>query len=568
MMKGTGRGGAARATRARTAALLAACVHTTAGARAAAAQGSSTVLGGRPGDWAYVAVGSEEENYMRVLQVAGIARERPWSLRPFGPRELGALVPDSARHPWRARLHFGDRRRAATAALLGPGVALDYNSGFPFSLNDGAVWTGRGATGVVSGGVAARWRWVSVRLEPVAFWTANRPVPLIPNGLPNPQQYGDPFEPTLIDLPQRFGPRAYGRVDWGQSTVRLDVLGLALGVTTANGWTGPALTDPLILGNNAAGYPRLFVGTAEPLHTPLGTLHVRLDAGRLNQSPYSAASPDSTRRLATSVVAVVTPRGVPGLEVGGTRYFHEPWNGFGRIGPGIRAATSTFFRSGERDPVPQNQISSVFARWVVPKASAEVWGEYMRNDAAADPRDFWTEPDHNSGWNVGTRRVWRRRSGALVAGRFETMNTLITHLARVRGQTRPYQHGQLRQGHTERGEALGSFSGQGGLATILGVDAYEADGRWTFEYARRVRQSTLGEGATQDEWDVYHVLRAERMRDGGRWGDLFVGASGIAELNRNFGRDAYELRLDAGWRFGRTQVRTGGAPAGGVASAR
>jgi hypothetical protein len=538
-----------------TAALLAAAVQTGASARAAAAQGSTTVLGGRPSDWAFAAVGSEEENYMRVLQVAGIARPRPWSLRPFGPSELGALLPDSARHPWRARARFGDRRRAAALASLGPGAALAYNSGFPFSVNDGAVWAGRGVTAIATGGFAARWWWLSMRLEPVAFWAANRPFALARNGAAGLTRFGDPLEAAFVDLPQRFGDRPYGRVDWGQSTVRMDALGLAVGATTANGWTGPALTDPLVLGNTAGGYPRLFAGTARPLRTPVGTVHVRVDAGRIDQSRYAASPSDSARRLATSVTAVVTARGLPGLEIGGTRFFHQPWNGWGRLGPGLSAATATFFRSGDRDPVPQNQLSSVFARFVVPSAGTEVWGEFMRNDAAADPRDFWVEPDHNSGWNVGARRVWRRPTGALVAGRFETMNTLVTHLARVRTQTRAYQHGQIRQGHTARGEALGTFSGMGGLATVIGMDAYQPDGRWTFEYARRVRQSTLVEGAAREGWDVYHVLRAERLRDGGAFGDLFVGASGVAELNRDFAGDAYQLRFDVGWRFGGRRVR-------------
>lgn len=506
-------------------------------------------MGGRLSDWSDVAVGSEEENYLRVLQVAGLARQRPWSLRPFAPGELAGLVPDSVRDPWNARARLpAMRARSAALDVLWPAVGVTYNSGFPYSWNDGAVWTGRGITVLARGGFAARWRWFSARFEPVAFWTANRPTSLVPNGLSGPQRFGDALEPFLIDNPQRFGDHAFGRIGLGQSTVRVDALGLTAGLSTANQWVGPALIDPLVLGDNAAGFPHAFVGTSHPLNVSVGTVHVRLEAGRLDQSVYSTVPTDSARRLGLALVATGTLRWVPGLEVGGTRFFHEAWHGATSARSRLGTVVQNVFIPGDQTAVPQNQIASLFARWVLAPAQAEVWGEFMRNDASANSRDLWVEPDHNSGYLLGFRRVWRR-PGQVVAVRAEHLNMRITHLARVRGQTRPYQHGTLRQGHTEGGEVLGSAAGQGGLATTLGLDRYDAHGRWTFEVARRVRQSSLSEGALVRQWDVYQVVRAERLRFGA-YHDLFAGVSAITELNRNFARDAYSVRLDAGWRFG------------------
>jgi hypothetical protein len=114
---------------------------------------------------------------------------------------------------------------------------------------------------------------------------------------------------------------------------------------------------------------------------------------------------------------------------------------------------------------------------------------------------------------------------------------------------------------------LGSAAGQGGLATTIGWDRYAGDGRWTVEAARRVVQSSVGEGAPQDRWDVLNYARVERLRFGRRF-DFVAGAAAVAELNRNFGRDAYQLRLDAGWRFGpapRGRTRDAARSAGGAA---
>lgn len=514
------------------------------------AQGTTVVTGGRLADWSDAAVGSEEENYLRVLQVAGVARPRPWSIRPFGPNELGGILPDTARHPWQARAAFGDPRSTSALRWTGADAGGVYNSAVPYSMNDGGIWTGRGVTAYARGGVTARWRWFSARLEPAAFWASNQSYPIAANGYAGAQRFGDALNPAGIDLPQRFGARRYARVDPGQSTVRVDAFGLAAGFTTANEWWGPALVDPQILGDNAAGYPRLFLGTSKPVSLGVATVHAVLQTGRLSQSAYSTMPADSAYRTGVGLAAVATVRGVPGLEVGAARFLHEAWEGAGHALSRAGAPFQGFFGTSGGTAGAQNQITSVFARWALVPARVEVWGEYMRNDGNLDARDLAGEPDHDSGYTVGLRRVWRRADNTLSAFRVEALNTRITHLDRVRLQGRPYEHGTLRQGHTELGQALGSEAGQGGGAQTVGYDVYRPDGRWTVELARRVVQTSLAEGAPEGDWDVRYLARVERLRFG-RSADLFLAAGPVVEFNRNFGHDAYGVRLDAGWRFGR-----------------
>ncbi len=554
----------ARRARARAAAV--GCAALCAGAaRPAGAQGTTVVTAGRPSDWTDAAVGSEEENYLRVLQLLGVARARPWSVRPFGPGELRGLVSARARHPWAAR--FGadsaagpdsapgtgrTSHAAVSVRRVGAAAGIAVNTGFPFSMNDGAIWTGRGPTVYASGGVAAdytpaSWARVSVRIEPVAFLASNLSAPIAPNGQTGALRYGDALEPFFIDAPQRFGSGAYGRVDPGQSTVRLELAGLAAGLSTANQWWGPTLIDPQILGNNAAGFPHVFVGTSHPLRWGFGTVHARLLAGLLSQTAYSPMPADSAYRTASGGAAVLTLDAVPGLELGGSRFFHEPWSGASNAVSRLKAPFERFFGSSFL-PGAQNQLASVFGRWAFAPSGLEVWGEYMRNDAAADSRDLLQEPDHDSGFTVGSRKAWTNADGAIGAVRVEWLDDRITHLARVRAQVRPYQHNELRQGHTQLGQVLGSAGGQGGSSVTLGYDRYVRDGRWTFEGARRVVQTSLGESAPAGAWDVLYYARVERLRFGRRR-DLVLGASAMPELNRNFGRDAFNLRLDAGYRF-------------------
>lgn len=517
------------------------------------AQGTTVVVSGRARDWSDATVGSEEENYLRVLQIMGIARQRPWSVRPFGPGELRDLLPASAKHPWAAHLAVDTvAPRPLYARVTGAGVGVAINTGFPFSMNDGAIWTGRGPTvyaraGVVAGWQPTRWASFSVRVEPVAFSAANLSTSIAANGQSGALRYADALEPYFVDAPQRFGTGPYSRVSPGQSTVRLDVFGVTAGASTADQWWGPALVDPQVLGNNAGGFPHVFLGTSRPLSWGFGTIHARLLAGRLSQTAYSPMPADSADRTAAGGAAVITVNGVPGLELGATRFFHEPWSGVSHAVSRLRAPFEALYGSSYA-PGAQNQLLSVFGRWAFAPSGLEVWGEYMRNDAAADSRDALLEPDHDAGFTVGTRKAWARADGSLAAFRVEWLDDRITHLERVRLQVRPYQHNQLRQGHTNLGQVLGSAGGQGGSSLTLGYDRYVRDGRWTFEGARRVVQTSLAEGAPASSWDVLYYARVERLRFGARR-DLFLGASAMPELNRNFAGDAFNLRLDAGYRF-------------------
>jgi hypothetical protein len=424
-----------------------------------------------------------------------------------------------------------------------------FNSSFPYSVNDGAVWAGKGATIAASGGIFARYRNLSLRVEPTAFAAQNARFTLMANGLDGHGRFADPIEPLNVDAPQRFGDRVYARLDPGESTLRLDLGPVVVGASTAHEWWGPAQVDPLILGDNAAGIPRLFVGTDRPRSWGLGTVHLRIESGVLSQSPYAQIPADSAKRQMAGVVVVGTLRGLSGLEVGAARFYHRPWVA-GSLVRGLKVPFEKLFKDqlpGKDVGLPDNQLASVFFRWVVAAAQLEAYGEYGRNDHSQDRRDLAVEPDHNSAYVMGLQRVWRPSSTRLYVFGLETMDSRITHLARVRDQSPWSQHGQIRQGHTQDGQLLGSAAGLGGVATTLRFDAYREDGRWTLEVARRVRQQPVAEAAPDSAIDVYNVVRVERMRLTRR-GDVTIGVAAIRELNRDFRRDATSASVVLGWR--------------------
>ena len=506
-----------------------------------------------------VFVGSELETYLRLLQVGGQSPLYPWSVRSFSPGEIERILPVDSVHPWARRYPLDpDTTAGLRFAWVRPRAQLIYNSGFPEGSSDGALWAGRGATAALQVGFSARYGPVSLTVAPIAFRAENDAFPLIDNALDGRFAFGDGTRPEAIDLPQRFGGKPYTRLDPGQSTLRIDAGPVAAGIATANQHWGPATEHPILLGNNAAGFLHGFVGTTTPQSTWVGQVHGRVVWGSLSQSDYSVVQGRQSRRFMSGLVGVFVPRGIPGLEVGAARFFHTPWPEKGLTAARFLKPLEGLYKQNLRDTDEgvdeksdaDNQLASVFARWVFPSSGFEVYGEYGREDHSWNLRDFIVEPDHSGGYTVGVQKVWRRSAPEMIVLRGEVINTQISHISKVRDQAPFYVHyAGARQGHTQRGQLLGSSAGYGGGGSVLAVDRYHRRGRWTAEWTRTLRRERVGstalDGRNNEALDVMHSLGAEAVLFRGGW-EIISRVGGSYNFNRNFGSDAANLHV----RFG------------------
>jgi capsule assembly protein Wzi len=499
---------------------------------------------------AEVFAGGELENYLRYLQTLGLVPLYPWGARAFSPSELDRLVPSDTSHPWAARYAFGTH---PSFAWVTPAANARINTSFPFGYNDGPVWAGRGITLDLQGGFALRRGVLSLTVAPLAFVAQNARFPLMPNGQTGNRVYGDGTQSNTIDRPQRFGDAMYSRFDPGQSTLRVDWHTIAAGVTTANQYWGPATEFPIMLGNNAPGFPHVFLGTARPVDLWLFRVHGRLIWGRLSQSAFSPETAAAGVRFGTGIVLDFTSRWVPGLELGVTRFSHQPWPAGG---PSLNDLLH-MLRAGEGggtvNALSDNQLATAFFRWVLPHSGFEVYGEYGRDDYNTDLRDFILEPDHIGGYTIGFRKVSRRGNGRLLAVRAEIQNLQFSRLAQGRGWAPFYTHSRVAQGHTQLGQVLGSDAGLGGAGGVVAVESYSPRGRWTWSWTRILRQQRgdpSGAGPPDANGvDVQHALAVERLVFRGRY-NLLARATAIYELNRDFRGDAFNLNVVVGVRVG------------------
>lgn len=511
-----------------------------------------------------ISAGSRREDYLRSLQTAGIARPYPWSLRGFSPRELDLLRPQTDSHPRALAREF-----RADSAGLGYGFRLLpvtgdgwLNTTFAYGMNDGAIWRGRGVTAAVTGGVQGRWGPLSLTVAPIAFYSQNHPFDLMPNGYPGLLQFGDGQLVYGVDLPQRFGNGAFAVLDPGQSSLRLDTRFVTAGVSSANQGWGPMSEFPFILGDNAAGFPHVFFGTGSPANLLIGTFHARIIYGRLRQSDYSAVTGTETRRFASGIIGAFSPRGLPTLEIGAARFFQHPWPDSGLTSWEFRRPFETLLKSNlpteqqaGDDPVThvENQLASLFFRWVFPTHGLEIYGEFGREDHSWDRRDLVLELEHTATYGFGLRRVWRA-DDRLRVFRAETMNyqTRAGGLHRYEGGI--YTHTPMFQGHTHAGQLLGAGLGAGSAGgTIAAFEQHGARATTVVSWSRIVRmerrrtplQPPWEVRSDEDETDVQHALEVEhRMDRGGR--QIRFGVGGVYELNRNLAGDAFNFMLSAG----------------------
>ncbi|HEY4309069.1 MAG TPA: capsule assembly Wzi family protein, partial [Pirellulales bacterium] len=409
-------------------------------------------------------------------------------------------------------------------------------------------------------GFGGRYGPLSFVIAPEAFRAENQGFGLQPSALSNipvglEGEFSDPFSPIEIDQPQRFGTKAYQRLDPGQSTVRLDIWHLAVGVGTEDQFWGPAVTNPILLGNNAAGFRHLFAGVRS-LNLGVAHLDANVVWGRLDQSFLMPDVQGTRKRFMSGLVATATINGLPGLEFGFGRFFETIWPDSGLTHEDFLRPFNAFFKATRAQQIggtgdePDNQLASIFARWMFPGAGVEIYGEYGREDYNADLPDLIGEPDHDASYMIGLQRVWKRKNAQLIALRGEVLNTRMTSLNIVRGQAPFYEHTPVAQGFTEQGQVLGAFGAHGGGAANISVDWYRPDGKWTFEWSRtalgeRVATGPNGPQAIGSLTEVMHALSAERLLFWDRYA-ITLGLDEVFKFNETPNSVVGNTRVRAG----------------------
>ncbi|MBD0320019.1 MAG: hypothetical protein ICV87_06785 [Gemmatimonadetes bacterium] len=434
-------------------------------------------------------VGSGEEDRERVLQLLGRAPDAGFLIRS----------PSSRARPGRG------------FALLRPEGRIVYNSGLPYSLNEGTLWAGRGAGVLVTGGFRARLGRLRLTVAPEVAGSANRDFQtLTPFG--EYSRFASPFHVRryTADLPLRFGEGSDVTVSLGQSSAVLELGRLEAGAATESQWWGPGIRNALVMSNNAPGFPHLFARTGRPLRTPAGDFEARWVAGALHESGYfDQRSGNDVRSLSAAAVAW-RPVWEPNLTLGATLAVVAE-AGSTAAAP-LHALDVLVPAGGDRE-----RLSSLFARWIFPASGVEVYAEGP------------------GAYTLGLQ--WARPTSATGIVRVQAE---VSDLESVRGGGvgfdvhSYYTSRKVAQGVTNRGRALGASIGPGASSQWLAVD--HLGERWEAgAFAGRVRWENDALYATFEPSLVAHDVTALLgVRGALRAGGFRIGAELTAGKRYNY----------------------------------
>ncbi len=353
-----------------------------------------------------------------------------------------------------------------------------WNSNYPSGQNDGLLWAGRGVSQELSSGIAISRGVFSAALAPELSWSENRAFEIVPNGRIGELRFGNAFYGDGIDLPQRFGRGPHAAWSPGQSYVRADAWNVAIGLSTENLWLGPGIRNSITMSNAGPGFPHVFLGTSRPADIWIGKAEALVFWGRLERTPYIAGG---GHPLVSGLAVTYGPRWTPGLTFGLARTMLQPWDGlrfrdyFSIFQSFSKKGLESWYGTGGDNPL-DNQLASVFGRWVFPEAGLEIYAEWAREDHNWTWWSFVREPDWSQAWLLGLQKAFR------AGGRLVRVHAELTHLQQVlpldnpRGTPVYYVHPED-LGYTNGGQILGAWIGPGGDSQTLAVDVFHRGGR-------------------------------------------------------------------------------------------
>ena len=429
----------------------------------AEAQDSSTVRAQAPLFQRVVTVSGDSVDRLRLAQLQGKAPSGGMFLRSTSsitnPRASGQLP------------------RAFNVVL--PQAWFVMNSDLPFGQNDGAMWGGKGYNWRALGGVTATFGPVRVVAIPEVVYSTNYAISIDPldlrfaRPLPgNMSRFASPFNyiPYSIDWPYRFGDSAFAKVYPGQSSAAVSFSRFEAGVSTENEWWGPAIRNPILFSDNAAGFPHAFIRTGSPVNTGIGVWEGRWLIGGLHESEYFDDNSANDVRAISSFGVTWKRRPEGGLTLGLARSVYEPVDGYS----GVPAKSFSFLKGtghpnalavtdSTMTPGP-DQILSLFAHYVYPRYGLEGYVEWARTELPKSLRDFVLYPNHTRGYSAGIQYAHTFNEESLIRFQTEFTNVEQSGSYRFRPIGSFYTSRAVVQGYTNEGQMLGAGAGPGSQA--------------------------------------------------------------------------------------------------------
>jgi len=380
-----------------------------------------------------------------------------------------------------------------------------FNTHHPYSLNDGAMIPARGYQTMISLGFYAKLGILSIQLYPEYVFAENRDFQGLYKQLsPIIWQEYNTFH-SLIDFPDKFGDKPYKKLFWGQSSIRITAGPISFGLSNENLWWGPGIKNSLLMSNTAPGFMHLTLNSVKPIHTLIGSFEGQIIGGLLEASSYETVMQSQSQYL-NGMVLTYNPLWISGLFLGLTRsemVLYKDLNKFTDYMPVI----SPFFKkniygNGESKTV-NDQRTSIFARWLLPIANAEIYAEFYKEDHAYNFRDLFLQLEYAHAYLFGLTKLQPRIHHPGQYIKFQLEYTKIEDNSdnewRTGGYSYNYVHySQQLLGYTNQGQLLGPGIGPGSDLLSVEVSLLKGLKKIGLEFERFVHNADFFNKIIQD----------------------------------------------------------------------
>lgn len=370
--------------------------------------------------------------------------------------------------------------------VLNPRISYVYNHKYPRGYNDGAVWSGKGSNASITAGFGGNIGILHYTFAPVYWYAQNKDyhIPdLGANYNKSPLSY--PAE-GRIDWVMRYGDGAYQEFDWGQSEVRLIYKNVTLGLSTANFSWGPSRYNPIIMSNNAAGFPHIDLGTARPANTKIGLMEFKWYWGAMYESDYFDDKSENDRKYITGFSLGYQPSFIRGLSLGVNRIMYTRWADGDLVAEDFFNAFVRNTHKGLKKNDEYDQMFSLVAEYKFPTIGFEVYTEWARNDFFGSIMDLAEHPDRTRAITVGLTKTFDLDNGNLLEINYEktTLSSNQIQISSPGISATYYVHSVVESGYTNKGQIVGAGIGPGSNSDIIWVNLYNPKGKMGFTFQR------------------------------------------------------------------------------------
>jgi hypothetical protein len=414
-----------------------------------------------------------DESFRNLQLMGKIDIDYSMNIRPFYFSKQ--FSSDSFLHLIDTTFHFSSKiytnHKNTRIELLPFSSSIEYNSHHPYGWNHSGMLDAKGFQTITSAGIFANWGMLSIQFLPNMQFATN----------PN-------FETS-----NNFGANtkgAYQKMSIGQSSIRLNLKGISLGLSNENMWWGPGIQNSLLMSNNAPGFEHLTINTIKPIKTPIGKFEFQMIAGKLiedtsvlleikdltsfyyaqgNYGGYpSIASLDTgSWRYLNALTVSYNPKWIPGLFLGFTRlgYTYNVFLGEHKdflqdylpVFIGLFRSNSNVYKN-DGSNTHTKQLISISAKYIMPEAHAEIYAEYGSNDNTLNMRDFIMSPNHGAIYTAGFKKLYQLNNKKWVdlEAEITQLSQSIDYIIRSTGYTYSYQGS-----YTNQSRILGAGYGNG-----------------------------------------------------------------------------------------------------------